>query len=92
MGGGFGQLHPTGHGFVVEGVDSEGAMPPPSVVFLHVVTVVRSVGDAPEQIPGEWAQWFLQMDISLSAWVSNLAIQAQGREECRLGNREMGGA
>ena len=46
----------------MEGVDAESAVPPPAVVFLHVVAVVRSVGDAPEQIPGEWAQWFLQMD------------------------------
>lgn len=55
MGGGSPrQLHPTGRGFVMEGVDAEGAMPPPSVVFLHVVAVVRSVGDASEQIPNEW--------------------------------------
>jgi len=57
-----GQLHPTGRGLVVEGVDAEGAVPPPSVVFLHVVAIVRGVGNASEQIPGEWAQWFLQMD------------------------------
>ena len=46
----------------MEGVDAESAVPPPAVVFLHVVSVVRGVGDAPEEIPAKWAHRFLQMD------------------------------
>ena len=47
----------------MEGVDAESAVPPPAVVFLHVVSVVRGVGDAPEEIPAKWAHRFLQMDM-----------------------------
>ena len=51
----------------MEGVDAESAVPPPAVVFLHVVSVVRGVGDAPEEIPAKWAHRFLQMD-RLRVW------------------------
>ena len=47
----------------MEGVDAESAVPPPAVVFLHVVAVVRGISDAPEQVPKEWAQRFSFLDI-----------------------------
>ena len=63
----------------MEGVDAESAVPPPAVVFLHVVSVVRGVGDAPEEIPAKWAHRFLQMDRFTRYFPIVLASSARSR-------------
>jgi hypothetical protein len=50
-----GQLHPTGRGFSVEGVDAEGSVPPPSVELLNVSSAGGGPCDPPAPVPIEWA-------------------------------------